>query len=889
MTQKNKKSGLLFKVLAMAMTLVFVLVLFAACGSDNGNTQQEPVEEPEEQPLVTVSEIDVQESADMTGFVDGMTNKDVKDMFGAIEVTMSDGTTKEITDYTVTTNPVEGGMEVTISYGIFKKTYVVPVVTEAEKDFALGKDLSYSASILLYNGSEIERADVTVNRINGAYELLVEDGDDVVGYKDGYFFVNDEMIDVTAITEQVELGIASLAEELVKGADIVPQLDDLVTMLKEDEATAEWYDLMVKNGYINEFEDKDGFEVTLSAKDLIDIINLHEEEAGNGSIGEQLVGLIDLIGEEYLGGVTVESLLNTIDMMNFVSGNKIYGANITENTITSFVSLLDDLTGDKIFDNAINEEKIVNVLLGINQFYLNGAYTEEEIQEIVANFDETYCSGLLADEGIAISEEQFQGIVTLVDMMLLDNLFGDTGLSVKDLRDGTLLNAFLDEMYAALDEEEFYFRISYTDGVGFEVFSTVSPRAKANDVEAPEGVQEGAANGPDDPEEVIAVLNQNGFAFSIEKNEEPVAISLKGKKIVTKDYFEALTVKVPGLGFEVEVEVSAHLGNVFAANKDIATISLSANGVEDAILIRVLPEFIYVDCTTANEELELGLTETTSIYYYEDIAASLQALFPAVDDAEEEEDLEVDPANDPGTEEEEEEGFELEFNLDLIVEMLGFFKFIEMPEVEEGEPTILDLIEKAKANFQTCTADAFIAFMNSIEKKDIYEGEEDEEELVGTTTYVYLTDTYADYADSLLEVLAQFIQVPTEEGYVEITSIKFLTELLGEDNVAMIEQIAGGEIEDILGDLELIVTEKEDYESISLTYWAFIGEDREDEEQLDDDDNWEERNIFFVSIEKGEVEDAVAIAALTEEEIKAATGEFDPSILLALLMPGAAE
>ncbi|MBR1624393.1 MAG: hypothetical protein IJ676_01480, partial [Clostridia bacterium] len=154
----RKMSNVLMKVVVIALTLVFALALFTSCGKkdepvDEGTQQeqqkpeeqkpeeqkpeeQKPEEQqPEEKPEVKATEIDTaDEGKDFSAVSRKSSADDVKATIGGVEVTYSDGSTKTVTDYTISNmRETANGLEVTLSFEGLTKVVVLPLLTKVEE------------------------------------------------------------------------------------------------------------------------------------------------------------------------------------------------------------------------------------------------------------------------------------------------------------------------------------------------------------------------------------------------------------------------------------------------------------------------------------------------------------------------------------------------------------------------------------------------------------------------------------------------------------------------------------------------------------------------------------------------------------------------------------
>lgn len=242
----RKMSNVLMKVVVIALTLVFALALFTSCGKkdepvDEGKQQeqqkpeeQKPEEQtpeeqkPEEKPEVKATEIDTADEGQEFSAVSRKSSADdVKATIGGVEVTYSDGSTKTVTDYTISNmRETANGLEVTLSFEGLTKVVVLPLLTKVEEaaidnqkiieEYQNGEASSFIINAKVFTGDDTVDVKLIVNasQENGYECAIVTDGFQA-GYYGDKVFANNYLYDVSAIAPTAQIALAQAVEQLI--------------------------------------------------------------------------------------------------------------------------------------------------------------------------------------------------------------------------------------------------------------------------------------------------------------------------------------------------------------------------------------------------------------------------------------------------------------------------------------------------------------------------------------------------------------------------------------------------------------------------------------------------------------------------------------------------
>ena len=246
----RKTSNVLMKVVVIALTLVFALALFTSCGKkdepvDEGKQQeqqkpeeqkpegqkpeeQKPEEQkPEEKPEVKATEIDTADEGQEFSAVSRKSSADdVKATIGGVEVSYSDGSTKTVTDYTISNmRETANGLEVTLSFEGLTKVVTLPLLTKVEEaaidnqkiieEYQNGEASSFIINAKVFTGDDPVDVKLIVNSQENGYECAIVTDGFQAGYYGDKVFANNYLYDVSAIAPTAQIALAQAVEQLI--------------------------------------------------------------------------------------------------------------------------------------------------------------------------------------------------------------------------------------------------------------------------------------------------------------------------------------------------------------------------------------------------------------------------------------------------------------------------------------------------------------------------------------------------------------------------------------------------------------------------------------------------------------------------------------------------
>jgi hypothetical protein len=144
-----------------------------------------------------------------------------------VEVTYSDGSTKTVTDYTISNmRETANGLEVTLSFEGLTKVVVLPLLTKVEEaaidnqkiieEYQNGEASSFIINAKVFTGDDTVDVKLIVNasQENGYECAIVTDGFQA-GYYGDKVFANNYLYDVSAIAPKAQIALAQAVEQLI--------------------------------------------------------------------------------------------------------------------------------------------------------------------------------------------------------------------------------------------------------------------------------------------------------------------------------------------------------------------------------------------------------------------------------------------------------------------------------------------------------------------------------------------------------------------------------------------------------------------------------------------------------------------------------------------------